>query len=186
MVFLDGSFVPTKRGGEKVGLTKKGKGTKWMFVIDRIGPPLRFHLDSAKTAEVKLAEHTPETITVPRPYGHPKCRPNKFVADRAYDSSEFRRAVRRCGIAMCVPAKRRPAKWRAKRGRPIVARGGLSALVHIGAEFRLVGRLPALAHPLGASVRRVSQLLYRRGDDNLCEATGPSGGLRPGDWRAGI
>jgi len=50
MVFLDGSFVPTKRGGEKVGLTKKGKGTKWMFVIDRIGLPLRFHLDSAKTA----------------------------------------------------------------------------------------------------------------------------------------
>jgi hypothetical protein len=28
MAFLDGSFVPAKRGGDKVGLTKKGKGTK--------------------------------------------------------------------------------------------------------------------------------------------------------------
>ena len=28
MAFLDGSFVPAKKGGEHVGLTKKGKGTK--------------------------------------------------------------------------------------------------------------------------------------------------------------
>src|SRR5215471_4270368 len=31
IAFLDGSFVPAKRGGEKVGLTRKGKGTKWML-----------------------------------------------------------------------------------------------------------------------------------------------------------
>jgi transposase len=30
--------------------------------------------------------------------------------------------LRRRGIGMCIPPKRRPAKWRPKRGRPVVAR----------------------------------------------------------------
>ncbi len=122
MAFLDGSFAPAKKGGAKVGLTKKGKGTKWMLVIDGTGLPLGFHLDSANAAEVRLAERTLDTIIVTRPRGRPKQRPEKLVADRAYDSSAFRRALRRRGIRMCIPAKRRPATWRAKRGRPVVAR----------------------------------------------------------------
>jgi hypothetical protein len=59
MAFLDGSFAPAKKGGDKVGLTKKGKGTKWMLVVDGHGLPLGFHLASSGTAEVKLAEQTP-------------------------------------------------------------------------------------------------------------------------------
>jgi hypothetical protein len=35
------------------------------------------------------------------------------VADRGYDRSAFRRALRRRGIRMCIPAK---------RGRPVLAR----------------------------------------------------------------
>jgi transposase len=122
MAFLDGSFAPAKKGGEQVGLTKKGKGTKWMLVIDGNGLPLGFHLDSANAAEVNLAEGTLDTIAVSRPRGRPKRRPAKLVADRAYDRSEFRRALRRRGIGMCIPSKRRPRTWRAKRGRPVVAR----------------------------------------------------------------
>jgi transposase len=121
MAFLDGSFAPAKNGGEKVGVTKKGKGTKWMLVVDSHGLPLGFHLDSANVAEVKLAEQTLDTIRVARPRGRPKCRPEKLVADRGYDSSAFRQALRRRGIRMCIPPKRRPAAWKAKRGRPIVA-----------------------------------------------------------------
>jgi len=37
MSFLDGSIAPAKCGGERVGVTKKGKGTKWMLVIDGHG-----------------------------------------------------------------------------------------------------------------------------------------------------
>lgn len=122
MAFLDGSFAPARKGGDKVGLTRKGKGTKWMLVVDRNGLPLGFHLDSANTAEVKLAEQTLDTIRVARPRGRPKRRPQKLVADRGYDSSTFRTALRRRGVRMCIPPKRRPAKWRAKRGRPVVAR----------------------------------------------------------------
>jgi transposase len=105
-----------------VGLTKKGKGTKWMLVIDGNGLPLGFHLDSANTAEVRLAEQTLDTISVGRSHGRPRRRPDKLVADRAYDSSAFRAVLRRRGIGMCIPPKRRPARWRPKRGRPVVAR----------------------------------------------------------------
>ncbi len=108
MAFLDGSFAPAKKGGDKVGLTKKGKGTKWMLVIDGNGLPLGFHLDRATTAEVELAEQTLDTISVSRPRGRPKQRPEKLVADRGYDSSAFRRALRGRGIQMCIPPKRRP------------------------------------------------------------------------------
>jgi transposase len=122
MAFLDGSFVPAKRGGEHVGLTRKGKGTKWMLVIDGNGLPLGFHLDSANRAEVRLAQQTLDTIKVARPHGRPKQRPEKLVADRGYDSSAFRQALRGRGIRMCIPPKRRPKNWKAKRGRPVLAR----------------------------------------------------------------
>jgi transposase len=120
--FIDGSFAPAKRGGDKVGLTRKGKGTKWMLVVDGNGVPLGFHLDSAACAEVRLAERTLDTIRVMRPRGRPRQRPKKLVADRGYDSKGFRCALRRRGIQMCIPPKRRPATWRVKRGRPVVVR----------------------------------------------------------------
>ena len=122
MAFLDGSFVPAKKGGEHVGLTRKGKGTKWMLVVDGNGLPLGFHLDSANRAEVRLAQQTLDTIKVARPHGRPKQRPEKVVADRGYDSSAFRRVLRGRGIRMCIPPKRRPKTWKPKRGRHVVAR----------------------------------------------------------------
>jgi transposase len=122
MAFLDGSFVPAKKGGDRVGLTKKGKGTKWMLVVDGTGLPLGFHLDGANRAEVRLAEQTLDTIRVARQRGRPKQRPQMLVADRGYDSSAFRRALRGRSIRMCILPKRHPATWKAKRGRPVVAR----------------------------------------------------------------
>ena len=116
------ALAPAKKGGDKVGPTKKGKGTKWMLVVDGNGLPLGFHLDSASVAEVELAEQTLDTIRVARPRGRPKRRPQKLVADRGYDSRAFRAALRRRGIRMCIPPKRRPATWRARRGRPVIVR----------------------------------------------------------------
>jgi transposase len=122
IAFLDGSFAPAKNGGAGVGLTRKGKGTKWMLVVDGHGLPLGLHLASANQAEVRLAERTLASIRVARSRGRPKQRPAKLVADRGYDSAAFRQALRRRGMTMCIPPKRRPASWRAKRGRPVVAR----------------------------------------------------------------
>ena len=51
------------RCGEKrgcgVGKTKRGKGTKWMVVVDGRGLPRGNYLHSASPAEGKLAETTP-------------------------------------------------------------------------------------------------------------------------------
>jgi transposase len=63
------------------------------------------------------------TARIPPRSASPK-RPEKLVADRAYDRSALRDLLRRRGIKMCIPPKRRPARWRPKRGRPIVARKG--------------------------------------------------------------
>jgi transposase len=93
-----------------------------MLVVDGNGLPLGFHLDSAGRAEVRLAQQTLDTIKVARPRGRPKQRPEKLVADRGYDSRAFRSALRRRGIRMCIPPKRRPTTWRARRGRPVLAR----------------------------------------------------------------
>jgi hypothetical protein len=38
--FLDGSFAPAKKRGSAVGKTKRGKGTKWMVLVDGQGLPL--------------------------------------------------------------------------------------------------------------------------------------------------
>jgi transposase len=119
---LDGSFVPAKKGGEGVGLTRKGKGTKWMLVADGHGLPLGFHLASAACAEVRLAAATLETVAVGRLRGRPRQRPAKLVADRGYDRSAFRASLRPRGIRMGIPPTRRPRSWRPKRGRPVVAR----------------------------------------------------------------
>jgi transposase len=93
-----------------------------MLVVEGNGLPIGFHLDSANCAEVQLAERTLDTIRVSHRHGRPKQRPEKLVADRGYDSQAFRATLRRRGIGMCIPPKRRPATWRAKRGRPVVAR----------------------------------------------------------------
>jgi len=98
-----------RKRGDKVGVTKKGKGTKWMLIVDGNGIPLGFSLDSARRAEVSLAEQTLDTIRVTRPRGRPKRRPKKLVADRGYDSRAFRHTLRRRGIQMCIPPRRRRA-----------------------------------------------------------------------------
>jgi hypothetical protein len=70
-----------KRGFD-VGKTKRGKGSKWMVVVDGQGLPLGIHVASASPSEVTLVETTLKTIQVPRPRrtpateaGPPDCRP---------------------------------------------------------------------------------------------------------------
>ncbi|HEU5318213.1 MAG TPA: IS5 family transposase, partial [Chloroflexota bacterium] len=118
---------PGQKGGPAVGLTRKGKGTKWMLVVDGNGVPLGFRLESAQKNEVELAPATLETVRVAKPpgqgrAGRPRTRPAQLVADRGYHSAALRRYLRRRGIACCIPPLRRPAGWRPRRGRPVTAR----------------------------------------------------------------
>ena len=81
-----------------------------MLVGGGNGLPLGFYLERASTAEVRRAERTLDTISVARPHSRPKRRPEKLVADRAYESHAFRCALRGRGIGMCIPTKRRPTR----------------------------------------------------------------------------
>jgi transposase len=99
---LDGTFIPAKKGGEAVGLTKRGQGSKLMAVVDGHGMPLGLLVASAQRAEIKLAEPTLATICVPGRCGRPKTRPKELVADKAYDSQSFRERLRCRGIRPCI------------------------------------------------------------------------------------
>lgn len=106
--FADGSFAPAKKGGLKVGKTKRGKGTKWMLVVDAEGTPLGAHLESASPAEVKLLETTLETISIGRnsSRGRPRKTPKRLIMDRAYDSNPLRKRLFGRGIEPIIPARR--------------------------------------------------------------------------------
>jgi hypothetical protein len=95
-----------EKGGAAVGKTKRGKRTKWMVVVDGAGTPLGAHLDSASPHEVTLLERTLATIAVPRAHtpGRPRQRPERLIADRAYDSNPLRARLARRGIEPIIPA----------------------------------------------------------------------------------
>ena len=67
-----------------MGPTKRGKGTKWMVVVDGQGVPVACQLTSASPAEVTLLESTLDRCQTNIPFGL------KLIVDRAYDSDRLR------------------------------------------------------------------------------------------------
>jgi len=92
-----------------------------MLVVDRTGVPLGMQLASAQRAEVTLALSTLNTIHVPRPKGRAKCHLDALTADKAYDSGDFRRALRHRSTDPRIPTRSRPRTWKRKPGRPPTA-----------------------------------------------------------------
>jgi transposase len=141
---------PGEKGGSAVGKTKRGKGTKWMVVVDGAGTPLGAHLDAASPAEVTLLERTLATIAVPRAHrpGRPRQRPERLIADRAYDSNPLRARLAARGIEPIIPRRRNNPhathqdgrKLRRYRHRWIVER----TFAWLGAFRRLVVRYERL------------------------------------------
>lgn len=52
---IDASFAPAKGGGEWVGLTRKGKGTKIQLAFNAQGIPLGVSLNGADSGEPQMA-----------------------------------------------------------------------------------------------------------------------------------
>jgi len=103
-------FCVGKKRGLAVGKTKRGKGTKWMVLADGKGIPLGVLLASASPHEVTLAEATLAQVKVPRPRGRPRQRPERIIADKAYDSDPLRRRLKRRGIELIVPYRENKKK----------------------------------------------------------------------------
>jgi transposase len=92
-----------------------------MVVADGHGLPIGLYVDSAQPHELQLADATLTTIRVPQKRGRPRTRPKELVADKAYDSHDFRQRLRRRGIKPTIPTVERRQRRKPKRGRPIKA-----------------------------------------------------------------
>ena len=114
-------FRSREKRGCGVGKTKRGKGTKWMVVVDGRGLPLGNYLHSASPAEVKLAETTLATIRVGRSHhaGRPRQKPMRVIADKAYDSDPLRKRLRRRGIELICPHKKNRVRPATQDGRAL-------------------------------------------------------------------
>ena len=101
-------FRSREKRGCGVGKTKRGKGTKWMVVVDGRGLPLGNYLHSASPAEVRLAETTLAAIRVGRRHhaGRPRQKPLRVIADKAYDSDPLRKRLQQRGIELICSAQR--------------------------------------------------------------------------------
>ena len=110
---LPGCEVRTcQRGGEAVGATKRGKGTKWMVVVDGQGLPLGSQLASASPAEVTLAEATLDAIQA-------EAQPERVIADKAYDSDPFRQTLAERGIELICPHRTNRTRPKTQDGRKL-------------------------------------------------------------------
>jgi len=106
-MFYGCHLLSSEKGGFAVGKTKRGKGTKCMVLADGKGIPLGVLSASASPHEVTLAEPTLQKVRVPRRHrGRPRMRPERIIADRAYDSDPLRRRWQRRGIELIVPYRR--------------------------------------------------------------------------------
>ncbi len=114
-------FRSGEKGGCGVGKTKRGKGTKWLVVVDGRGLPLGNYLHSASPAEVTLAETTLATIRVGRRHraGRPRQKPLRVIADKAYDSDPLRKRLQRRGIELICPHKKNRVRPATQDGRAL-------------------------------------------------------------------
>jgi hypothetical protein len=100
-------LCPGGKRGASVGKTTRGKGTKWMAVVDGQGIPVGNLLDAASPADVTLLEPTLDTIAVPRNGpGRPRKKPERVIYDKACDSDPLRKRLARRGIEPLIPARR--------------------------------------------------------------------------------
>ena len=93
------------KGGEQTGPNPvdPGKpGAKYHLVVDRNGIPLAVRLSAANAHDTtQLGPLVASILPIIGPRGRPgrpRKRPAKLHADKAYDSSEIRRALRSRGI----------------------------------------------------------------------------------------
>jgi IS5 family transposase len=138
-----------RKGGEQTGPNPvdRGKlGSKYHLVVDRNGIPLAVCLSPANahdaTKLLPLVDAVPAIIGPRGRPGRPRKRPAKLHADKAYDSSALRRALRARGIT------------------PRISRRGIDSSERLGRHRWVVER--SLAWLLGC--RRLGVRYERRAD----------------------
>ncbi len=110
-----------QKGGSGVGKTKRGKGTKWMVVVDGTGLPLGVRLYSVPPRGIRLAEETLGAIRVGRRHqgGRPRQKPERVIADKAYDSDPLRQRLGRRSITLIAPHRKNRGQSALQDGRTL-------------------------------------------------------------------
>ena len=107
--YIDATFVRTKAGSDKIGKTKCGKGRKLMALCDKASHPIALLMESASKAEIKLLTHTLNMLET-------KKKPERIIADRAYDSDKHDAELKQQGIDLIAPnRKNRKQNFQDKR-----------------------------------------------------------------------
>ena len=103
-----------------MGKTKRGKGSKLLVVADSAGVPLGVHVAAASPAEITLVEETLATVKVPRKRGGaPRRKPERLIADKAYDADWLRLSLWSRGIELICPHRSRRKRRRLQDGRKL-------------------------------------------------------------------
>src|SRR3712207_3739175 len=118
-----------EKGGEQTGPNPvdRGKpGSKYHLVVDRTGIPLAVRLSAANahdaTQLLPLLDAIPAIIGPRGRPGRPRKRPTKLHADKAYDSSALRRALRARSITPRIARRGIDSSKRLGRYRWVVER----------------------------------------------------------------
>lgn len=101
-----------KKRGLEVGKTKRGKGSKWMVVVDGEGIPIGSTITSASPAEVTLIEPLLDET-----YGKNKI--TRLIYDKAADSDPLRNRLRTRKIELICPHRKNRKKRPTQDGRPL-------------------------------------------------------------------
>src|ERR671921_136755 len=98
--------------GERVGKTKRGKGTKLMAFSDGSSIPLALHTESASPHEVSIVEATLESAFL-------KEKPARLVGDKAYESTPLDETLKEQGIEMIAPHRSNRKQVKTQDGRKL-------------------------------------------------------------------
>lgn len=103
VTYVDATFVRGCLGGDKIGITKCGKGSKIMTIVNEDSKPLAALVTSAKPHELMLLEQALRDLPDTE-------RPKMIVGDRAYDSDSHDACLQEQNIKLIAPHKKNRRK----------------------------------------------------------------------------
>jgi transposase len=99
---VDSTSVRATKGGKQVGPSPVDRGkasTKHHVIVDRNGIPLGACISAGNVNDCQVFEEVVDSVPLVRgKQGHPRRRPDKVHADKAYDHAKCRCALRQRGI----------------------------------------------------------------------------------------
>jgi transposase len=97
-----------KKGGDRIGPTRCGKGSKIMAIADSHGLPVAIGITSASPNESTLVDQTLDQR-------HIDALPKRIIGDKGYDSDPLDGRMRQRGIEMIAPNRAKRKKTQDRR-----------------------------------------------------------------------